>query len=216
MEKQHVHETNPKRTFITVIIFLAIIVIGLLTIRNPELKYVLSPDQTVELVTQEEHVFYPYELEYVISGEIDTILLIDIRDRFEFGRGHIEGAENISAITLLNRQNIKRLEQLKQEGMTVVIYGNDQLEANGPWMVYRQLGFDNVKLLLGGYNFYRDWKDQLGETYYEDSYLLGAPRYNFAEVAESAKSMASDNESEAKKPLDIQRRKKTKVAEGGC
>ncbi len=216
MEKQHVHETNPKRTFITVIIFLAIIIIGLLTIRNPELKYVLSPDQTVELVTQEEDVLYPYELEYVISGEIDTILLIDIRDRFEFGRGHIEGAENISAITLLNRQNMKRLEELKQEGMTVVIYGNDQLEANGPWMVFRQLGFDNVKILLGGYNFYREWKDRLGDTYYEDSYMMGAPRYNYAEVAESAKSMSADNESETKKPLDIQRRKKSKVAEGGC
>ena len=112
---------NPKRTFVTVLIFLAIIVIGLLTVRKPKLSYQLNPQQTVELVTMEEHALYPYDLEYILSGEIDTILLIDIRDRFTFGRGHIEGAENISAISLLNPENIKRLEQLKRDGMTVVI-----------------------------------------------------------------------------------------------
>lgn len=216
MENKHVHETNPKRTFITVIIFIAIIVVGLLTIRSPKLKYVLSPEQTVELVTLEEQVMYPYELEDIFSGAIDTVILIDIRDKFEFGRGHIEGAENIAAITLLNQDNIKRLNQLKEDGMTVVIYGNDQLQANGPWMVFRQLGFDNVKLLLGGYNFYKQWEDMLGDTYYEDSYLLGAPRFNYAEVAASAANLEDAGDDVNLKPVTVTRKKKAKVAEGGC
>lgn len=215
MENKHVHETNPKRTFITVIIFIAVIVVGLLTIRSPKLKYVLTPDQTVELVTLEEQVMYPYELEDIFSGAIDTVILIDIRDKFEFGRGHIQGAENISAITLLNQDNMKRLEQLKDDNMTVVIYGNTQLEANGPWMVFRQLGFDNVKILLGGYDFYKDWSEMLGDTYYEDSYMLGAPRFDYAEVAESVNVSAPD-QNENKKPVKVTRKKKTNVAEGGC
>ena len=216
MEKQHVHETNPKRTFVTVIIFLVIIIIGLLTVRQPELKYELSPSSTVEWVTSDESAVYPYDLEYILSGEIDTVLLIDIRDRFAFGRGHIEGAENISANSLLRPENIDRLEQLKQAGITVAIYGNDQLEANGPWMVIRQLGFDNVKVLLGGYDYYRKWKDNLGETYYDDSYLLGAPRFNYAEVAKTSLSTAGEAPGEEKQTLNIQRRKKSKAAEGGC
>ena len=175
MSKQHIHETNPKRTIITVIIFVAVIVVGLLTVRSPKLKYQLDPQQTVELVTLEEQVMYPYELEDIFSGAIDTIILIDIRDKFEYGKGHIEGAENIAAITLLEQDNLKRLAQLKDDGMTVVIYGNTQLEANGPWMVFRQMGFDNVRILLGGYEFYKDWKDMLGDTYYEDSYLWAHP-----------------------------------------
>jgi 3-mercaptopyruvate sulfurtransferase SseA len=216
MENKHVHETNPKRTIIAVVIFIAVIVVGLLTIRSPKLKYSLNPQQTVELVTQEEHFMYPYELEDIFSGAIDTVILIDIRDRFEFGRGHIEGAENIAAITLLNQDNIKRLEQLKEDGMTVVIYGNDQLQANGPWMVFRQLGFDNVRLLLGGYNFYKEWKDMLGDSYYEDSYLLGAPRVDYAEVASNATNVQEQDSDQAKKPVTVVRKKKTKVAEGGC
>ena len=168
------------------------------------------------MVTLEEHVMYPYELEDIFSGAIDTVILIDIRDKFEFGRGHIDGAENISAITLINQDNIKRLKKTVEEGRTIVIYGNDQLEANGPWMVFRQLGFDNVKVLLGGYNFYKDWKDMLGDTYYEDSYLLGAPRYDFAEVAASASMIGGESESESQKPVTVKRKKKSSVAEGGC
>ena len=34
MDKKHVHETNPKRTFVTVIIFIVVIVVGLLTIKS--------------------------------------------------------------------------------------------------------------------------------------------------------------------------------------
>ncbi len=213
---KHVHETNPKRTFVTVVIFIAVIVVGLLTLTSPKLKYVLSPDETIELVTLGEQVMYPYELEDIFSGAIDTVILIDIRDRFEFGRGHIKGAENISAITLLKQDNIKRLEQLKEDGMTVVIYGNDQLQANGPWMVFRQLGFDNVKILLGGYEFYSAWEDMLGDTYYEDSYMLGAPRFDYAEVAASATITTSDDGDAAKKPVSVKRKKKSTVAEGGC
>ena len=216
MDIKHVHETNPKRTFVTVIIFIAIIIVGLLTIRSPKLKYKLSPKQTVELVTQEEHVMYPYELEDILNGKIDTVVLIDIRDRFEFGRGHINGAENISAITLLNDENIKRLEQFKEDNMTVVIYGNDQLQANGPWMVFRQLGFDNVNILLGGYDYYSRWKDNLGDSYADDGYMRGFPRYDYAEIAKSSNVAVSGEGSTAKKPVAVRRKKKASVAEGGC
>jgi rhodanese-related sulfurtransferase len=159
---------------------------------------------------------YPYELEDIFSGAIDTVVLIDIRDNFEFGRGHIEGAENIAAITLLSEDHIKRLEQLKEDGMTVVIYGNNQLEANGPWMVFSQLGFDNVKVLLGGYDFYKKWEGMLGDTYYEDAYLLGAPRFDYAEVAASAANVEDAGTDENLKPVTVTRKKKAKVAEGGC
>ncbi len=147
METKHVHETNPKRTIITVVIFIVIIVAGLLTVSNPHLKYVLSPQQTVELVAWEEDIFLPYELEDIFSGANDTTILVDIRDRFEFGKGHIPGAENISANILLQKDNIRRLKKLEKDGMTIVIYSDDQLKANGPWMVFQQLGFENVKIL---------------------------------------------------------------------
>ena len=95
--------------------------------------------------------------------EVSTLLFFLILEiLFKYGRGHIPGAENISSIDLLKEENIERFEQLKKDGMTVVVYADNQLDANGPWMVLRQLGYDNVKILLGGYNYYKEWETNLG------------------------------------------------------
>jgi len=215
MEKKHIHETNPWRTAITLTFFVLIIIVGLITIRSPRLKYVLSPQQTVELASKNTAVFYPYDLESVINGKADTVVIIDIRDKFTFGREHIPGAENIAALTLLSDENIRKLNHLKNEGMTVVIYDDDQLSADGPWMVFQQLGFNNVRILLGGYKYYKAWKDRLGDTYSDKTYIKGYPEFDFAEVAKPSKSVSGKEQSEAK-PVIIQRRKKSSAAEGGC
>ncbi len=211
----HVHELNPKRTMIALVIFAVIIVVGLLTLSGPRLKYALNPEQTIELVTYGEGMVYPYELEDVLNGSIDSILLWDIRNTFEFGRGHIPGAENISAVNLLTPENIKRLKQLKEDGMAVVLYGKDQLHANGPWMVFRQLGCDHVNILMGGYDYYAEWQDMLGDTYYDDVYLLGMPDFDYVEEAASAVIVAEEP-SGTKAAVTVKRKKKTVVAEGGC
>jgi len=214
MDRKHIHETNPKRTAIALVIFVVIIIIGLITIRNPRLTYSLDPNQTVELAVMDEHGFFPYDLEDVINGNNDTIILIDIRNKFIYGQGHIPGSENISAYTLLENDNIRRLKQLKEDGLTVVIYGEDQLEANGPWMVFQQLGFDNIKYLYGGYQYYNMWKDSLRNSYTDDGYMKGFPRVDYAEIATSKNTMGRDEETPA--PVTVKRKKKSTVAEGGC
>ena len=37
--------------------------------------------------------------------------------------------------------------------MVAILYGKDQLETNSPWMLLCQLGFDNIKVLFGGYDY---------------------------------------------------------------
>ena len=214
MDKKHIHETNPKRTAITLVIFVIVIIVGLITIRSPRLKYSLDPNQTVELAVMDEHGFFPYDLEDIFNGNNDTTIVIDIRNRFIYGQGHIPGSENISAYTLLENDNIRRLKQLQEDGLTIVIYGEDQLEANGPWMVFQQLGFDNIKYLYGGYQYYAKWKDNLGDSYMDDGYMKGFPRVDYAEVAATSASMGNDED--VAKPVTVKRKKKSTVAEGGC
>lgn len=215
METKHVHEQNPKRTLVSIVIFIAVIVVGLITLKPPELKYLLSPQQTVDLSGEFDYLVYPYELEYIISGETDTVLLVDMRDRFAFGSGHIPGAENITAIELIEPDNIKRLNEFSDNGITVVLYDDDQLQANGPWMVLTQLGFKNVKVLMGGYAFYKDWSSRLGDTYYEESYLRGIAKYDYAEVCKPA-GMNESPEPDKTVSVKVKRRKKTAVVAGGC
>ncbi len=211
----HIHELNPWRTLIAVSVFVVVLIVGFLTMPKPLFEYQKSMEQSVEALLMGEDYFYPWELEDVIANKPDSIVLFDIRDNFVFGQGHIPGAENLSASTLTDPDNIKRLEAMRDMGVTIVLYGADELQANGPWMFFRQVGFNNIKLLLGGYEYYKANEDDLYNTMSDDAYFNGIPRYDYAEMA-APKDGADLNADQDNKPVQVRRREKTSVASGGC
>jgi len=211
----HIHELNPWRTIIALSLFVAIIFIGFVTMRKPLLSYQLDMKQSVEETRSDDSNFYPWQLNSVISKESSGVVLFDIRDNFVFGQGHIPGAENLSAQNLAREESIERLEKLKDMGATVVLYGENQLQANGPVMLFRQVGFDNVKVLLGGYQYYKQHKDDLLATKNDSTLQKGNARYDYAELA-APQDSASVNTGSQKKMVQVVRRKKAAVAAGGC
>ncbi len=211
----HIHETNPKKTLITVLVFALIILAGFLTVKKPKFRYKKTLAETVGMLEKKEGCFKPWQLVDVLSKVNNKVVLIDIRNKFEYGQGHIPGSENISAYDLTKDKNIKHLEELKNNGMTVVLYGNDQLQANGPCVWYRMVGFDNVKVLMGGYEYYKKHKDNLEATKNLDDYIKEIPRYDFAKVASSKGEVKTENKPKKAK-IKVRRRKKTAVAAGGC
>jgi len=211
----HIHELNPWRTLIALSAFVLILIIGFLTRPKPLLTYEKTISESVKALEESDAYFYPWELENVIHEKPDNIVLFDIRDNFVFGQGHIPGAENLSASVLSREENIERMKKLRDMGVTVVLYGGDELQANGPWMLYRQVGFNNVKLLKGGYSYYKEHKDNLALTKNDDGYKTGFPRYDYAEMAAPKDGAAFHTETESK-PVPVRRREKTNVAAGGC
>lgn len=210
----HVHELNPWKTMIALSAFAVILIVGFLTMHKPEMSYKLDMQQSLNAVQSKDVCFYPWQLNSVISGETKDVVLFDIRDHFVFGQGHIPGAENLSASDLSSEESIDRLDELKDKKFTVVLYGQDQLQANGPVMLFRQVGFENVKVLAGGYDYYIQHKDNLLATQNDSTLIKGVPRYNFAEMA--APKDGSANSTTAKKPVEVVRRQKSKAAAGGC
>jgi 3-mercaptopyruvate sulfurtransferase SseA len=172
-------------------------------------------NQSIGEIKNTDAYFYPWQLNGVISKETSNVVILDIRDRFVYGQGHIPGAENVSAQDLTKEESIERLEDLKDQNVTVVLYGENQLQANGPWMLFRQVGFDNVKVLLGGYQYYLQHKDNLLATKDDTGFLTGNPKCNFAEMA-APKDGSIINTAITQKPVEISRRKKTVSAAGGC
>ncbi len=211
----HVHELNPKKTLIVLVAFVLLLSIGFLTMKKPLISYQLDMKQSIEMLHDSNAYFHPAQLVDVLNKTEQKVMLIDLRNNFEFGQGAIKGAENISTVDLTREENIERLQELQKQGVTVVFYGEDQLEANGPWMLFNQLGFNNVKILLGGYNFYRKWQESATDSLMDDSYITGVPKYDFSDVA--ASSIVADEEQNTDKPaINITRKKKATVAEGGC
>ncbi len=212
----HVHDLNPKKTLFTVILFVVVILIGFLTLSKPRFKYKMTLNECVDQIhNQDEAGFHPYELADILAQVQEKVVLIDLRDKFTFGQGHIPGAKNISAYDLTEKDNISLMNEYKKNGVTVVLYGNDQLQANGPCMWFREVGYDNVKVLLGGYNYYKANKDHLADTYGMDDYIKEIPRYDYAKVA-AATGSGNVNTTAKKKPVVVKRRKKTVTVSGGC
>lgn len=211
----HVHERNPKRTLITILLFALVIVFGWLTMKKPRFTYTLTPQQTVDMVINHKGCFHPYELEKVLNNTDGDVVLMDIRNSFDFARGHIPGALNITAVNLLNKENIKQLDQWKKNNVKVVFYDDNQLQANGAWMLFRQIGYSNTYVLLGGYQYYASHKGNLKKS--EGTCLKGKARYDYAAVAKKSGNVsAQSTTSKPAKKVKVHRKKKEKVASGGC
>lgn len=201
---------------IAVIVFVLVLIVGFITMKKPLLSYKLDMEQSVADVETTDYLYYPWDLEGFISGETSDVVLFDIRNNFVFGQGHIPGAENLSANDLAGEESIKRLEDLKDQNITVVLYGQDQLQANGPVMLFREVGLENVKVLAGGYQYYNDNKDDLYGAAYEDlSWEKEVPKYNYAEMA-APKDGSAISASTEKPTIEVTRRNRTDAAAGGC
>ena len=211
----HVHELNPWRTLIALSAFVIILIIGFITMHKPLLTYDLDMKQSVKELNNQGAYFYPWQLDSFLQKKMQNVVLFDIRDNFTYGQGHIPGAENVSANDLTHEESIKRLEDLKNKNTTVVLYGEDQLQANGPWMLFRQVGFNNVKVLVGGYQYYFQHKNDLAASKSDKNFLKGTPKYDFSELAAPKDGSVTSSASE-KKPVEISRRKKSAAVAGGC
>lgn len=211
-------DTNQKtnRLSIAVFFFILIIVIGFVTLSKPEFEYQFSSDQTLEQILSYDDEMSPEEAEEIIWDEVAGYLFVDLRNPYEYAKGHIENAINIPSVSILNGENKEFFEGLQNDSITAILYDYDQTEANGSWMLLKQLGY-NVKILLGGYGYYS------GETYdmFNESkipqYLVEEPKYNYAEIMEKLSAGGSSLIDEVQAEVIIPTRKKKKsVVEGGC
>jgi len=212
----HVHELNPWRTLITLSVFIVVLIVGFLTMHKPLITFNKDMNQSLADLNQTEALFYPWQLENFINKQDQNIVLFDIRDKFIYGQGNIPGSENISANDLTMNESIERLKELKERNITVVLYGNNQLEANGPWMLFRQVGFENVKVLAGGYQYYFQHKENLTDCKNDTTFTIEKPKYNFAEIASRNNNISPNSQPVEKTVVNVTRKAKPAAAAGGC
>ena len=214
-KKMHVHELNPWRTLIVLIAFALLILVGFLTMKKPVLKYQLDMNESLAILHDTSSYLHPVQLLKTIDDSEKNMVLIDLRSSFNYSQGAILGAENISTIELTKNENIKRLKKLQEQGIAVVFYDETQLQANGPWMLFRQLGFNNIKILLGGYSYFVKLKNGQADPNIDNSYLTGVANYDFSEMELNKPSITTDPNAN-RSAINITRRKKAAVASGGC
>ncbi|MFO7672397.1 MAG: rhodanese-like domain-containing protein [Lutibacter sp.] len=130
-----------KRISIAAVLFILAVIIGLLTYKRPKHTYAVNTKSTLERITSENYL--------VTLNELNNpdYVLVDIRNQYEFDKGHLENAINVYAAEILSEDNIKVFEELKENNKTAVLYGNNPQEPNAPFLILYQLGYENIKLL---------------------------------------------------------------------
>lgn len=130
-----------KRISIAAVLTILVVMIALLSYKRPKHLYSVNTHDTLEKIINLNY--------FIAQNEIDKTnhVLVDIRNQFDYDKGHLEGSINIASPEILSEENSDLFRGLKKENKTIVMYGNNPSEAITPFMVLSQIGYDNIKIL---------------------------------------------------------------------
>jgi rhodanese-related sulfurtransferase len=201
-----------KRITIGVVVFVVVVIIGFITFKKPLHVYQYSPAEMAE----ELYLVYQVTPEEAMELMFDSTaaVFIDIRSIYDFEKGHLENAINIPVANLLDEAYKSRFDQWLQDSTLVVLYGNDELQANAPWMLMYQLGYTNTRTLMGGIGYIdKLYEDALAEN---ETFMVEDPAFNFADIIKAGSLNSNESVVNTPKKQVVIRKKKKKAAEGGC
>jgi len=200
-----------KRISVSAVLFLLVIVIALLTFKRPQFNFVTTAEKTLETLVDQSQLISFAEFKTL---DTTSYLLVDVRNNFDYSKGHAKGAINIASSQFLVEPFIDLISQTLTDNKTVILYGESPDAANNIWMLLYQLGHQNIRVL------------SVTSSYQNDTFAL-----NQVEVEKASLNYAMDME-KAKKQVVIktktkpvpppkkkvitQPKKKKRAPEGGC
>ncbi len=196
-----------KRISIAAVLFILIIIIALLFYERPKHVYSVNSSQMLEKVMSKDY--------FVSLDEIDNQnhVLVDIRNRFEYEKGHINDAINISTPDLLTEDNTVFFKRISEENKELVLYGSTPTEANNPFMILYQLGYKNVKILLVSLEYSQNKlitkKSEIEKNNTDIKAFI-------AESQKKVKITPKPKKKVVKKKVIPKKKKKKMPVEGGC
>ena len=199
-----------RRISIAAIVTFILIVFALLSYEKPNHNY------TIDATTTLKHVLEQDYLADVKLAEDDNIQLIDVRGPYEYDKGHLPNALNIYAPEILDDEYVETIENLKASDKTVVVYGATPDEALNPYMVLKQVGVKNIKMLPIALSYFQN---KLIVTNIDLEKPIAKTIDNF--IKESIKKAAEKPKPVVKKVIRkkviVPKKKKKKMPiEGGC
>ncbi len=203
-----------KRISVSAVLFLLIIVIGVLSFRKPKYVFENNTETTLNKIIEKDYIITQDEFN---SKDPSQYILIDVRSNYEYAKGHIKDAVNISAHQAFSDESTEFLQDLKNSDKTIIIYGKNPDEADSAWMLLYQLGYDNLKILCVE-------TDYIDNKFQIKNYALEKPTVDYAKIMQDAKSSSNDKKESTKavttkkapKKVTPKPKKKKRVPEGGC
>jgi len=205
-----------KRLSVSVIGYFAIILFGLMSLNTPSIYFVETEELVLaELAEMSNEVFPDEALEYIANKE-PGYLFVDVRDEYKYTQSHFGEAINIPMNQLLEDENMEIFKKAQQDSLVVIFYGEEQVQANGAWMLMYQMGFVNTKLMLGSYDLVASADF---DPDHMEAYLLEEPKFDFYMMMEEARDRAQNpaiiDDQPSMHIVPVQR-VENEIDEGGC
>ncbi len=212
------NSNNKKALVIAALFFAGVLIIGLIATKRNKTEYLLSPQQTLErAIDAGNYEVVPEDVAYYVDFNEPGYVYVDLRSPYDYVKGHVPGAINIPESDLLTEQTKEFMEDAASDSLTVVLYSTDEAAAVNPWMLLTQLGYNNLKVMKGGWNYYANETLDPYEMPETPKYMVETPAYDFAAIMETLKANpgAANTVETQEVVIPTRRKKKTKV-EGGC
>ncbi len=132
-----------KRISISATLFLLVVVISLLTFKKPEYVFSNKAQKVLEYTAKNAQVISLIDYENL---DPSSFVLLDIRNSYDFAKGHMEIAINSPLNQLLDKKKLGELNEIAGSKQ-VVIYGKNPEQANAALFFLYQMGCENLKVL---------------------------------------------------------------------
>lgn len=140
-----------KYLFYLPFVLAALILLEWLSLKSPEYPWKQGVKETHQALLEVNETVSPEQARYYLQEEETKYQFVDVRDVYAFNLGHTLGAIHIPLHILLDDASYASLRSMEDAGLEIVLYGDDEREAAGPYLLLKQLGFKNIRVLGGGY-----------------------------------------------------------------
>ena len=199
-----------KRISIVSILFILAILVGVLTFERPKNMYAIDTAQTLEKLIDKDY--------FVTMEQMNdpNLVLIDVRSPFEFNKGYLENAINIPSVEILSDENQNIFNEIKDSNKIALLYGENPEEANIPFTILYQLGFENLKILATDITYDQNKIVTTNSILEKSQGDIKAYIEESVKKVEAASANAIKQVKPAPKKVITVKKKKKKPVEGGC
>jgi len=146
--------------------------------------YELAPNQMVDKSLQKEAVSLQKMYVLLNSEKKENYQFVDLRENANYQISHIDGAINIPFKNLMEKENLKTLSD---NDKTIVFYDDGEEKSSNAWFLLKQLGYDNISYVSGGYEYVKDYILKSYQPSY-GHYTAEKPKYDFGKYFNQKKA----------------------------
>jgi rhodanese-related sulfurtransferase len=210
-------EHSTKGLLIAAIIFVVLLLAGFISLMQPGLSFTMSSQQTIRYILETGYEVRPEEVAGYAENQDPRTILLDLRNPYDFETGNIASSVNLPQSDLLKEESLQFFDSALEDALDIILISEDEAGAIGPWLLLSQLGYNNVKVMKGGWRYYSGPMTDPSDSSETTTYMVEEPAFDYDSIMRMMESspagQASDDVPEVVIP---ERRKKKNTVEGGC